>query len=71
MYEKVIASKHLEIELIPSTARSDSALRIYAPADPSQSFIVFLSEVYSLRDALAAAGTRLAEIEKERRKQAK
>jgi hypothetical protein len=71
MNEKVTVSKHLEIELMPSTDKSDPALRLYAPNDPSQSFVVFLSEVYVLRDALAAAGARLAEIEKASRRQRK
>jgi len=68
MSEKVMVSKHLEIELIPSTDNNNPALRLYAPSDPAQSFVVFLSEVHSLRDALATAGARLAEIEKENRR---
>lgn len=68
MNETVAISKFLEIELIPSTDKSDPALRLYAPNDPSQSFVVFLSEIYSLRDALATAGARLAEIENTNRR---
>ena len=62
-------SNHLAIELLPSTDDSDPALRLFPLNDPEQSFIVFLSEVYLLRDALVTAGTRLAEIEKEARLQ--
>jgi hypothetical protein len=61
-------SKHLSIELIPGTDNSDPALRLYAPSDPNQSFIVFLSEIYLLRDALSEAGAFLAELEKEARR---
>lgn len=68
MTEKVTVSKHLEIELIPSTDKSDPALRLYTPNDPTQSCVVFLSEVYSLRDALASAGARLAEMENKSRR---
>jgi hypothetical protein len=64
----VPASKHLALELIPGTDNSDPALRIFAPEDPEQSFVVFLSEIYLLRDALAMAGARLAEMEAEARK---
>jgi hypothetical protein len=62
-------SKHLALELVPSTANSDPALRLFIPDDPNQSFVVFLSEVHLLRDALAAAGARLTEIETRARKQ--
>jgi hypothetical protein len=67
MGQIIEVSKHLEIELILSTEDSDPALRLYTPGDPSQSFVMFLSEVHSLRDALAEAGARLASLEKERR----
>lgn len=68
MSESIRVSKHLEIELISSSDKSDPALRLFAPNDPTQSFVVFLSEVHSLRDALAVAGARLTEIEAERRR---
>jgi hypothetical protein len=61
-------SKHLSIELLPGTDDSDPALRLFTNADPSQSFIVFLSEVHLLRDSLGAAGARLAELELEARR---
>jgi hypothetical protein len=61
-------SKHMALELIPGTDNSDPALRLYIPHDPNQSFVVFLSEVHLLRDALAAAGARLAALEAEARK---
>ena len=64
----VPVSKHLALELIPGTDNSDPALRIFTPEDPDQSFVVFLSEIYLLRDALARAGGRLAEMEAEARK---
>jgi hypothetical protein len=56
-------SKHLAVELIPGTDNSDPALRLFIPDDPDQSFVVFLSEVHLLRDALAMAGARLAALE--------
>ena len=71
MSRKITVSKHLEIELVPGSDNSDPALRIYTPSLPEQSFVVFLSEVHLLRDALAEAGSELAEIEKEARKRRK
>ncbi len=68
MSRKIVVSKHLEIELIPGSDNGDPALRIYTSHPPEQSFVVFLSEVHLLRDALAEAGTELTEIEKEARK---
>lgn len=62
-------SKHLTIELLPSTDNSDPALRIFTHRDPELSFIVFLSEIHLLRDGLIEAGARLAEIETEARRQ--
>jgi hypothetical protein len=64
-------SKHLEIELIPSTDKSDPALRLFTPGDPSQSFIMFMSELHSLRDALVEAGAQLSTLEKQKRLGAK
>lgn len=61
-------SKHLSIELLPGTDNSDPALRLFIPDDPEQSFVVFLSEIHLLRDALADAGTKLSKLEKEARK---
>ena len=68
MSRRILVSKHLEIELVPGSDNSDPALRIYTPNLPEQSFVVFLSEVHLLRDALAKAGSELAEIEKEARR---
>ena len=68
MGKTILVSKHLEIELMSSSDNSDPALRIYTPNIPEQSFVVFLSEVHLLRDALVKAGTELAEIEKEARR---
>lgn len=68
MSRRILVSKHLEIELVPGSDNSDPALRIYTPNLPEQSFVVFLSEVHLLRDALAKAGMELAEIEKEARR---
>jgi len=68
MSRRIVVSKHLEIELVPGSDNSDPALRIYPPNLPEQSFVVFLSEVHLLRDALAKAGTELAEIETEARR---
>ena len=62
-------SKHLTIELLPSTDNSDPALRIFTHRDPELSFIVFLSEIHLLRDGLIEAGARLAEVETEARRQ--
>lgn len=61
-------NKHLAIELLPGTDNSDPALRLYTPDDPNHSFIVFLSEVHLLRDALVTAGAQLAELESEARR---
>ena len=68
MSRRILVSKHLEIELVLGSDNCDPALRIYTPNLPEQSFVVFLSEVHLLRDALAEAGTELAEIEKEARR---
>ena len=67
MSQTVKVNDNLAIELLPSTDDSNPALRLFPPNDPEQSFIVFLSEVHLLRDALAKAGSRLLEIEKEAR----
>jgi hypothetical protein len=61
-------SKHLALELISGTDNSDPALRLFIPDDPTQSFVVFLSEIHLLRDALARAGAQLTEIEAHARK---
>lgn len=63
MKRTIRVSSHLAIELLPSTVSRNPALRLFPPNDPEQSFIVFLSEVHLLRDALAEAGARLTEIE--------
>jgi hypothetical protein len=67
MTQKIKASNHLAIELLPGSDDSDPALRLFLPNDPEQSFIVFLSEVHLLRDALAKAGAQRSAIEKEAR----
>lgn len=67
----ITVSDHLAIELLPGTDDGDPALRLFLPDDPAQSFVVFLSEVHLLRDALATAGTRLARMEKEARRRRK
>jgi hypothetical protein len=64
-------SKHMAIELVPSNQSNDPALRLFIPDDPNQSFIIFLSEVHLLRDALALAGARLTELETEFRRHRK
>jgi hypothetical protein len=64
-------SDHMAIELVPSTHSNDPALRLFIPDDPTQGFVVFLSEVHLLRDALAQAGARLTEIETEFRRNRK
>jgi hypothetical protein len=64
----ISVNKHLALELIPGSDNGDPALRIFAPDDPQQSFVVFLSEIHLLRDALAMAGAQLAEIEAKARK---
>ena len=61
----IAVSKHLSIELLAGTDNSDPALRLFTPDDPEQAFVVFLSEIHHLRDALADAG---AQLEKEARK---
>ena len=67
MKQLVRVNNHLAIELLPGTDDSAPALRLFPPNDPEQSFIVFLSEIHLLRDALAKAGTKLLELEKEAR----
>jgi hypothetical protein len=62
---------HMAIELVPSTHSSDPALRLFIPDDPTQSFVIFLSELHLLRDALAQAGARLTELEQQFRKNRK
>ena len=64
-------SKDLAIELLPGNDNSDPALRLFTPDDPEHSFVVFLSEIHLLRDALITAGARLTEIELEARRQRK
>jgi hypothetical protein len=71
MSSTITISKHLAIELVPSTQSRDPALRLFIPDDPDQSFVVFLSEVHLLRDALAVAGARLTELESEIRRHRK
>lgn len=61
-------SEGLAIELLPSTDGRNPALRLFPPNDPEESFIVFLSEVHLLRDALALAGARLTAVEQEKLK---
>ncbi len=67
MTQTIKVSNHLAIELLPGNDDSDPALRLFLPNDPEQSFIVFLSEIHLLRDALAKAGAHLTGIEKEAR----
>jgi hypothetical protein len=67
MKQLIRVNNHLAIELLPGTDDSDPALRLFPPNDPEQSFIVFLSEIHLLRDALAKAGTQLLKLEKEAR----
>jgi hypothetical protein len=68
MGEILEVNKHLAIELLPSSAGSDPALRLFVPNDPERAFVIFLSEIYQLRDSLALAGTRLTELEQEIRR---
>jgi hypothetical protein len=56
----------LVIDLLPGIdSSSQPALCLRTRTEPQQSIIIFLSEVYKLRDVLAAAGARLAGIEAE------
>jgi len=71
MSQTIRVNNHLAIELLPGTDDSDPALRLFPPNDPDQSFIVFLSEIHLLRDALARAGADLLEVEKEARRRRK
>ncbi|MCB0211290.1 MAG: hypothetical protein KDJ52_18260 [Anaerolineae bacterium] len=61
-------SKHLSIELLPGTDKSEPALRLFIPDDPEQAFVVFQSEIHLLRDSLIDAGAQLAKLEKQARK---
>ena len=67
MAQMIKVSNHLAIELLVGSDERQSALRLFLPNDPEQSFIVFSSEVHLLRDALAKAGICLSEVEKEAR----
>ncbi len=71
MKRLIRVDNHLAIELLPGTDDSDPALRLFPPNDPELSFIVFLSEVHLLRDALAKAGAQLLELEMEARRRRK
>jgi hypothetical protein len=63
MNQTIAVNKDLVIELLPSSGDDgEPALCLHTRGEPGQSLIVFLSEVYLLRDALATAGTRLAKI---------
>jgi hypothetical protein len=54
----------LAIDLMPGIDNSSQPiLCLHTRTESQQSIVIFLSEIYSLRDVLAAAGTRLAEIE--------
>jgi hypothetical protein len=66
MNQIIKVTDYLAIELIPSTDGRNPALRLFLPNDPEQSFVVFLSELHLLRDALALAGARLTAIEQEK-----
>jgi hypothetical protein len=62
----------LVIDLLPGIdSSSQPALCLRTRVEPQQSIVIFLSEVYVLRDVLAAAGTRLAGIEAEIRQKRK
>ena len=65
MSQTIKVSSHLAIELLSGSDGTNPALRLFLRNDPDQSFIVFLSEIHLLRDALAKAGTHLSQLEKE------
>ena len=65
-------NESLAIDLLPSADNhGQPALCLYTLSKPEQSIVIFLSEVYLLRDALVAAGTRLAGIEADERRKRK
>jgi hypothetical protein len=72
MSETFKVNESLAIDLLPSADNhGQPALCLYTHSKPEQSIVIFLSEVHLLRDALAIAGGRLAEIEAEVRNKRK
>jgi hypothetical protein len=72
MSEIFKVNESLAIDLLPSADNhGQPALCLYTHSKPEQSIVIFLSEVHLLRDALAIAGGRLAEIEAEVRNKRK
>jgi hypothetical protein len=65
MSQIISVNKHLQIELLPSLDDNEPALCLNTLGESKQSLVVFLSEIYLLRDALAEAGARLTELEAE------
>jgi len=70
MNEAFPVNGSLAIDLIPSVDDDGQpALCLHTRAEPQQSIVISLSEIYLLRDVLAQAGARLAQVEAVTRKQ--
>ena len=72
MNEAFPVNGSLAIDLMPSVDDDGQpALCLYSREDPQQAIVISLSEIYVLRDVLAQAGARLAQVEAVTRKQRK
>jgi hypothetical protein len=72
MNESFLVNGSLAIDLLPSVDDDGRpALCLYSREDPEQAIVISLSEIYVLRDVLAQAGARLAQVEAITRKQRK
>lgn len=66
MNEAFPVNGSLVIDLMPSVDDDgEPALCLYTRGEPEQAITISLSQVYVLRDVLAQAGARLAEVEAE------
>ncbi|MBN1219544.1 MAG: hypothetical protein JXM69_11490 [Anaerolineae bacterium] len=72
MSEAFFVSRSLAIDLLPSVDENGQpVLCLHTRGEPEQCIVVSLGEVYLLRDVLAQAGARLAEVEAATRKKRK
>ena len=71
MTQTITINNDLVIDLLPGVGDGEPALCLHTCSEPEQSLVVFLSEVYLLRDALSKAGARLMEIEAEFKKRSR
>jgi hypothetical protein len=69
MSSTIKINKDLVIDLLPSADGKGPALCLHTCSEPQQSLVIFLSEIYLLRDALATAGSNLASMERQKHKE--